>query len=144
MGTLKNKVKKKPKAQCTTGTRKTAKVARNPQPESPPLSAPLPCQLNLRGPAPPANDKAPPDNVNESAAAAALVSLGGRHQPLRKNSDPISRPKWITFLQPRFLESRHTTLEGTMMVGNTLRAVRSCHQIAATANPLWTLTTMRK
>ncbi|KAF8207422.1 hypothetical protein K438DRAFT_1755475 [Mycena galopus ATCC 62051] len=63
MGTSKNKVKKKPKAQRTTGTQKTAKVAST-------------------------NGTAPSGNVDESAAAAALVSLGGRHQLSCEDSDP--------------------------------------------------------
>jgi hypothetical protein len=94
MGTSKNGAKKKSKAHRTTGTRKTAKVASSPQPESPPPSArPLPRRLNLHGPAPPGNDPAPPGNADESAAAAALVSLGGKHQPLRGDSDPLFNAK---------------------------------------------------
>ncbi|KAF8180469.1 hypothetical protein K438DRAFT_1768375 [Mycena galopus ATCC 62051] len=88
MGTSKNKIKKMPKEKRTTGTRKTAKVASSPQPESPlPSAQPLPRRLNLRGPAPLANDTAPSGNVDESAAAAALVSLGGRHQSSHEDSD---------------------------------------------------------
>ncbi|KAF8217585.1 hypothetical protein K438DRAFT_1746886 [Mycena galopus ATCC 62051] len=88
MGTSKNKAKKKPKGKRTTGTRKTAKVASSLQPESPlPSAQPLLRRLNLRGPAPSANDTAPSGNVDESAAAAALVSLGGRHQSSREDSD---------------------------------------------------------
>ncbi|KAF8134694.1 hypothetical protein K438DRAFT_1787137 [Mycena galopus ATCC 62051] len=94
MGTSKNKVKKKPKGQRTTWTQKTAKVASSPLPESLlPSAQPLPHRLNLCGPAPPMNNTTLSGNVDESAAAAALMSLGGRHQSSREDSDPHFKDK---------------------------------------------------
>ncbi|KAJ7041682.1 hypothetical protein C8F04DRAFT_1252614 [Mycena alexandri] len=85
MGSERNRGKKKKKAERNSGTREKAKDT---APESPPSQRAVPRRITIHGPARPAN---PPLPSEESAAAAALVSLGTRSQPLREDSDPCSK-----------------------------------------------------